>query len=186
MPNWWTGKRQKNSDFIGPFLGLGSKTSGLILEPCLAWKYVATAISKGTDVPEVSWWHVLHMYVCMYVCMYVSIYVYLSVCIYVCLSVSMSVCLYLCLSVCLSVCMYVCMYMYNNICMLYKVTITLTINASTEPLVHCRNVTKWSLFCRYCFGRCSFYLVELVSLPYSRERLTHCFKMLLKFSNHHS
>lgn len=61
-----------------------------------------------------------------------------------------------------------------------------TVNHLLETLSHCLNIDTLSLFCRYCFGRCSFYLVELVSLPYSRERLTHCFKMLLKFSNHHS
>ena len=44
--------------------------------------------------------------------------------------------------------------------------------ASLKPLVHCWNVASLSLFCRYYFGRYSFELAQLVSLPYSRGRST--------------
>ena len=39
--------------------------------------------------------------------------------------------------------------------------------ASPEPLAHCRNVANLILFYRYCFGRCSSELAQLVPLPYS-------------------
>ena len=38
---------------------------------------------------------------------------------------------------------------------------------SLEPLAHCLNVASLRLFYRYYFGRISFELAELVSLPYS-------------------
>ena len=42
--------------------------------------------------------------------------------------------------------------------------------ASLEPLVHCQNVASLSLFYRYCFGRCSLELAQVVPLPFSRGR----------------
>ena len=45
--------------------------------------------------------------------------------------------------------------------------------ASLEPLAHRRNVASLSLFYRYCFGRCSSELTQLVPLPFSRGRSTH-------------
>ena len=44
--------------------------------------------------------------------------------------------------------------------------------ASLEPLAHRRNVASLSLFCRYCFGRCSSELAQLVPFPFSRGRST--------------
>ena len=44
--------------------------------------------------------------------------------------------------------------------------------ASLEPLAHRRNVASLSLFYRYCFGRCSLELAQLVPLPFSRVRST--------------
>ena len=41
-----------------------------------------------------------------------------------------------------------------------------TVNHSIESLPHCLNVATLSLFCRYCFGRCSSELAELFLLPY--------------------
>ena len=38
---------------------------------------------------------------------------------------------------------------------------------SLEPLAHCRNVARLSLFYRYYFGRCSSELAQLVPLPFS-------------------
>ena len=43
--------------------------------------------------------------------------------------------------------------------------------ASLEPLAHHRNVASLSLFYRYCFGRCSSELAQLVALPFSRGGL---------------
>ena len=49
----------------------------------------------------------------------------------------------------------------HNLELLYKVekrickTVGLSVAASTEPLVHCRNVASLSLFYRYYFGRSS-------------------------------
>ena len=51
-------------------------------------------------------------------------------------------------------------------------TVGPSLAASLEPLAHCQNVARLSLFYRYYFGRCSCELAELVSLPYSRERFT--------------
>ena len=42
-----------------------------------------------------------------------------------------------------------------------------SLSASLEPLALRRNVARLSLFYRYCFGRCSSELVQLVPLPYS-------------------
>ena len=39
--------------------------------------------------------------------------------------------------------------------------------ASVEPLAHLRNVASLSLFYRYCFGRCSSELAQLVPVPFS-------------------
>ena len=41
-----------------------------------------------------------------------------------------------------------------------------------EPLAHRRNKASLCLFYRYYFGRCSYELVQLVPLPYSRGRST--------------
>ena len=41
-----------------------------------------------------------------------------------------------------------------------------------EPLAHLRNKASLCLFYRYYFGRCSYELVQLVPLPYSRGRST--------------
>ena len=47
-----------------------------------------------------------------------------------------------------------------------------TVNHSFETLPHCLNVATLSLFCRYCFGRCSSELAELFLLPYLNGRST--------------
>ena len=41
---------------------------------------------------------------------------------------------------------------------------------SIEPLAHCKNVASSSHFYRYCFGRCSSELSQLVPLPFSWRR----------------
>ena len=51
-------------------------------------------------------------------------------------------------------------------------TFGLSIAASLEPLAHSQNIASLSLFYRYCFGRYSSELAELVSLPYSRGTST--------------
>ena len=56
------------------------------------------------------------------------------------------------------------------------------LTASIEPLPLRRNVTSLSLFCRYCFGRYSSELGQLVPLPFSRERSTCYFDKLHNFS----
>ena len=43
--------------------------------------------------------------------------------------------------------------------------------ATLEPLAHHRIVASLSLFYRYCFGRCSSELAQLVALPFSRGGL---------------
>ena len=54
--------------------------------------------------------------------------------------------------------------------------------ASLEPLAHCRNVVILSLFYRYCFGRCSSELTQLVLLSFPRERSTRYSDRLHNFS----
>ena len=54
--------------------------------------------------------------------------------------------------------------------------------ASLEPLAHRRNVVSLSLFYRYCFGRCSSELAQLVPLPFSRGRSTRYSDRLHDFS----
>ena len=39
---------------------------------------------------------------------------------------------------------------------------------SLEALAHRQNVSSLSLFFRYCFGRCSSELAQLIPLPFSR------------------
>ena len=46
-------------------------------------------------------------------------------------------------------------------------TVGPSLAASLEPLVHRRKAASLSLFYRYCFGRCSSELAEMVPLPYS-------------------
>ena len=45
-------------------------------------------------------------------------------------------------------------------------TVGPSLAASLEPLAHRRNIASLSLFYRYCFGRCSSELAQLVPLPY--------------------
>ena len=54
--------------------------------------------------------------------------------------------------------------------------------ASLEPLAHSRNVTSLSLFYRYCFGRCSWELAQLVPLSFSQGRSSHYSDRLHDFS----
>ena len=54
--------------------------------------------------------------------------------------------------------------------------------ASLEPLAHHRNVASLSLFYRYCFGRCSSELAQLVPLLFSSGRSTRYSDRLHDFS----
>ena len=45
--------------------------------------------------------------------------------------------------------------------------------ASLEPLAPYRKVASWSLFYRYCIGRCFSELVQLVPVPFSCGRSTY-------------
>ena len=53
---------------------------------------------------------------------------------------------------------------------------------SLEPLAHRRNVASLSLFYRYCFGRCSSELAQLVPLSFCQRRSTHYSVRLHDFS----
>ena len=57
-----------------------------------------------------------------------------------------------------------------------------TVNHSFETLPHCLNVATLSLFCRYCFGRCSSELAELFLLPYLSGRFARYSNRLHDFS----
>ena len=61
-------------------------------------------------------------------------------------------------------------------------TVCPSVAASLEPLAHCRNVARLSLFYRCYFGRCSSELAQLVPFPYSRGRSTRYFNRLHDFS----
>ena len=51
-------------------------------------------------------------------------------------------------------------------------TVGPSLAASLEPLVHRGNVASLSVVYRYCFGRCSSELAELVPLTFSHGRST--------------
>ena len=61
-------------------------------------------------------------------------------------------------------------------------TVGPSLASSLEPLAHRRNVASLSLFYRYCFGRCSSELAELVPLPCSRGRPTRYSDRFYNFS----
>ena len=61
-------------------------------------------------------------------------------------------------------------------------TFSPSLAASLEPLAHCCNVASLSLFYRYCFGRYSSELAQLVPLPYSQGRSIHYCDRLHDFS----
>ena len=61
-------------------------------------------------------------------------------------------------------------------------TVGPSLAASLEPLAHRQNVASLSLFYRYCFGRCSSELAQLVPLPFSRGRSTRYSDRLHDFS----
>ena len=61
-------------------------------------------------------------------------------------------------------------------------TVGPSLNASLEPLAHCRNLASLSLFYRYYFCRCSSELAQLVPLPYSQGRSTRYSDRLHDFS----
>ena len=51
-----------------------------------------------------------------------------------------------------------------------------------DHLDHRRNVASLSLFYRYCFGRCSSEVAQLVPLPFSRRRSARYSDRLHDFS----
>ena len=53
---------------------------------------------------------------------------------------------------------------------------------SLEPMAHCWNVASLSLFYRYCFGRCSLELAQLVPLLFSQGGFTRYSDRLHDFS----
>ena len=57
-----------------------------------------------------------------------------------------------------------------------------TVKYSLESLPHILNIATLSLFCRYCFSRCSSELVELFLLPYLSGRCTWFSNRLHDFS----
>ena len=61
-------------------------------------------------------------------------------------------------------------------------TVGLSLAASREPQAHCRNVARLTFFYRYCFGRCSSELAQLVLLPFSQGRSTRYSDRLHDFS----
>ena len=61
-------------------------------------------------------------------------------------------------------------------------TVGPSLATSLEPLAHCANVARLSLFYGYYFGRCSSELARLVPLPYSQGRSTYYSDRLHDFS----
>ena len=61
-------------------------------------------------------------------------------------------------------------------------TVGPSLAASLEPLVHRGNVASLSVVYRYCFGRCSSELAELVPLTFSHGRSTRYSDRLHGFS----
>ena len=61
-------------------------------------------------------------------------------------------------------------------------TVGPSLAACLEPLAHRCNVASWSLFYRYCFGRYSLELAQLVPLSFSRGRSTGYSNRLNDFS----
>ena len=61
-------------------------------------------------------------------------------------------------------------------------TVGPSLATSLELLAHRRNVASLSLFYKYYFGRSSSQFLQLVPLPYSRERSTRCSDRLHDFS----
>ena len=61
-------------------------------------------------------------------------------------------------------------------------TVVPSLATSREPLAHRRNVPILNLFYRYCFGRCSSELAQLVPLCFSRGRFTRYSNRLHDFS----
>ena len=61
-------------------------------------------------------------------------------------------------------------------------TVGASFAGSLEPLTYHRNVASLSHFYRYCFGRCSSELDQLVPLPLSWGRSTRYFDRLHDFS----
>ena len=65
-------------------------------------------------------------------------------------------------------------------------SVGLSFAASLEPLAHRRNIARISLSYGYYFGRCSFELVQMVPLPYSRGRSSRYSDRLHNFTGYHS
>ena len=61
-------------------------------------------------------------------------------------------------------------------------TVGSSLAAFLEPLAHCRNVASLSQFYSYYFGRCLHELAEVISLPCSHGKFTHCSNRLPDFS----
>ena len=60
-------------------------------------------------------------------------------------------------------------------------TVGPSLAASLEPLAHCRNVARLSIFYRSYFGRCSSELAQLVPRPYSQGKSIRYCDILHKY-----
>ena len=99
------------------------------------------------------------------VCLCLSLSLSLSLCL--CLSVSLCLCLSLSLSVSVSVSVSLCLCLCLCLCLSVSVSFLELLDKLQK-----RITGLLILFYRYCFGRCSCKLAQLVPLPFSRGKST--------------
>ena len=105
--------------------------------------------------------------VCLCLSLSLSVSVSLSLSLCLCLSVSLCLCLSLSLSVSVSVSVSLCLCLCLCLCLSVSVSFLELLDKLQK-----RITGLLILFYRYCFGRCSCKLAQLVPLPFSRGKST--------------
>ena len=109
------------------------------------------------------------------VCLCLSLCLSLSLSLSLCLSVSVSLSLCLCLSVSLCLCLSLSLSVSVSVSVSLCLCLCLSVSVSFLELLdklQKRITGLLILFYRYCFGRCSCKLAQLVPLPFSRGKST--------------
>ena len=104
-------------------------------------------------------------------CLSLSLSVSVSVCLCLSVSVSLSLCLSVSLCLCLSLSLSVSVSVSVSLCLCLCLSVSVSFLELLDKLQK-RITGLLILFYRYCFGRCSCKLAQLVPLPFSRGKST--------------
>ena len=113
----------------------------------------------------------LSVCLCLSLSLSVSVSVSLSLCLCLSVSLSLSLCLSLSLSLSVSLRLCLCLCVSVSVCLCLCLSVSVSFLELLDKLQK-RITGLLILFYRYCFGRCSCKLAQLVPLPFSRGKST--------------